>query len=157
MSAADWELTLILFLIIPRSGGDLSFRSNPSLPGRKSATTDCSSLSGIEHRWEFTVFPENATYTPRPITLLGASGIPPPLTFSSSMITFSRLSAQGSSPLISRVVVSPVSSGLNGTVVNCFEGSISTDPVATTTIQIINPHQFGKTLIFCAIIILLLC
>ena len=106
----------------------------------------CSSLSGIEHRWEFTVFPENATYAPRPITLLGvaASGIPPPLTFSSSMVTFSRLSTQGSLPLISRVVISPVSSELNGTVVNCFEGSISTDSVA-------NPHQFGKTLIFCAI------
>ena len=47
-------------------------------------------------------------------------------------------------PLISRVVVSPVSSGLNGTVVNCFEGSSSTDSVATTTIRIIDHGQFGK-------------
>ena len=98
----------------------------------------CSSSSGIEHRWEFTVFPENVTYTPRPITFLGASGIPTsPLTISTSTITFSRLSGQGSLPLVSRIVVSPVSSGLNGTVVNCFEGSTSTDSVAATTIYII--------------------
>ena len=60
------------------------------------------------------------------------------------MITFSRLSSQGSSPLVSRTVVSPVSRDLNGTVVNCFEGISSTDSVATTTIGIIDPGQFGK-------------
>ena len=120
---------MICTCMICRSGGDLSFRSGSNLPGRGSAA----------------VFPENITYTPRPVTLLGASGIPiTPLKISNSMITFSRLPAQGSLPLISRIVVSPVSSGLNGTVVNCFEGSVSTDSVATTAI---NPHQFGKTLL----------
>ena len=33
---------------------------------------------------------------------------------------------------------------MNGTVVSCFEGSSSTESVATTTIQIIDPRQFGK-------------
>ena len=29
--------------------------------------------SGIAHRWEFTVFPENMTYTTTPITSVGTS------------------------------------------------------------------------------------
>ena len=49
-----------------------------------------------------------------------------PRLVSTSMITFSRLSGQDSLPLISRIVVNPVSIGLNGTVVNCFEGISST-------------------------------
>ena len=64
-----------------------------------------------------------------------------------SVITFSRLSSQDVLPLVSRVTVNPVSSGLNGTVVNCFEGISSTDLVATTTIRIIDSQQlnYGKT------------
>ena len=100
--------------------------------------------SGTFHRWEFTGFPESMIHTTTPITSAGTSGVPPPLTFSSSMITFSRLSGQNESPLVSRVTISPVSSGLNGTVVNCFEGIESTDSVATTTIRIIDSRQFGK-------------
>ena len=105
----------------------------------------CTSTSTeMAHRWEFTVFPENVTYTTTPLTSIGR--VPQPLTIgTSAMITFSRLSDQGSSPLISRIVVSPVSRDLNGTVVNCFEGISSTDSVATTTIRIIDPGQFGKT------------
>ena len=104
----------------------------------------CTTTTGIFHRWEFTVFPENVTHTTAPITSIGTSGVPPPLTISTSLFTFSRLSGQNSSPLISRMVVSPVSGGLNGTVVNCFESASSTDSVATTTIQIIDPGRFGK-------------
>ena len=62
------------------------------------------------------------------------------------MITFSRLSAQNSSPLVSRITVSPVSSGLNGAVVKCVEGISST---ATANIRIIDAGQFtnfGKKL-----------
>ena len=104
--------------------------------------------TGIFLRWEITVFPENVTHVQTPIQSIGTSGIPPPLMISSSTITISRLSGPNSSPLISRAVVNPVSSGLNGTVVNCFEGSSSTDTVSTTTIQVIDPGpgQFGKTL-----------
>ena len=101
--------------------------------------------SGAAHRWEFTIFPENMTYPTAPIISAGTSGAPQPLTFSSSVITFLRLSGQGSSPLISRARVSSVSSDLNGAVVNCFEGISSTVSVATTTIRIIDPGQLGKT------------
>ena len=102
--------------------------------------------SGTAHRWEFIVFPENMAHTTAPVISDGTSGIPLPLTFSGSVITFSRLSGQDVLPLVSRVTVSPVSSGLNGTVVNCFEGISSTDLVATTTIRIIDSRQlnFGK-------------
>ena len=103
--------------------------------------------SGIVHRWEFTVFPENMTHTTSPVTSQGTSGVPTePLTFSSSMVTFFRLSGQNESPLVSRVGVNPVSTGLNGTVVKCFEGLSSTDSVATTTIRIIDTTNFGKKL-----------
>jgi hypothetical protein len=100
--------------------------------------------SGAVHRWEFTVLPENMIYTTVPVSSAGTSGAPPPLMISGSTITFSRLSGQGSSPLVSRTVVSPVTSGLNGTVVNCFEGISSTDSVAATRIRIIDPGQFGE-------------
>ena len=104
--------------------------------------------TGIFLRWEITVFPENVTHIQTPIQSIGTSGIPPPLMISSSTLNFSRISGPNSSPLISRMVVNPVSSGLNGTVVNCFEGSSSTDTLATTTIQVIDPGrgQFGKIL-----------
>ena len=101
--------------------------------------------SGTVHRLEFTVSSEGVTHTTVPITSEGTSGVTSRLTFSNSMITLSRLSAQDSSPLVSRSVFSPVSSGLNGTVVKCFEGISSTDSVATTIIRIIDSQQFGKT------------
>ena len=97
----------------------------------------CNTTSGIaiDHRWEFTIFPENVTHTPRPLTTTGVSGIPPPLTVSTSTITFSRLSGTNDLSLISRVTVNPVNSTLNGTVVKCVD--VDTDSVATTTIYII--------------------
>ncbi len=104
----------------------------------------CTTTSGTDHRWEFTVFPENVSYTRRPVSSTGVSGIPTtPLSIGTSMITFLRLSGQNVLPLISRIIIDPVSSTLNGTVVNCFE--LATNLVATTTIQIIDSRQFGKT------------
>ena len=103
--------------------------------------------SSTIHRWEFTVLPENISHTTTPVSSGGTSGVPQPLTFSGSMITFLRLSGQGSSPLVSRIVVSSVNRGLNGTVMNCFEGISSIDSVATTTIRTIDPGQFGKKLL----------
>ena len=106
----------------------------------------CTSL-GTVHRWEFTLFPENVSYTTTPVTSAGTSGVPQPLIFSGSVVTFFRLSASNTLPLISRTVVSPVSSGLNRTMVNCFEGISSINSVATTTIRIIDPGQLGKKLL----------
>ena len=103
--------------------------------------------SGIAHRWELTVFPENITYTTSPVTSAGTSGTPQSLRISTSMITFSRLSGPNISPLISRITINPVSNGLNGTMVNYLKVAYisSTESVATTTIRIIDPGQFGET------------
>ena len=99
--------------------------------------------SGIDHQWQFTVFPENVSYTRAPVESTGTSGIPMPLLIGTSTITFSRLSDQFDLPLISRVTISSVGRGLNGTVVSCVE--LDTNLVATTTIQFIDSQRFGKT------------
>ena len=98
--------------------------------------------TGIDHVWKFTIFPENMTHIASPVTSIGVSGIPRPLSIGTSVITFSRLSGPNVQPLISGITVSPVSSGLNGTVVSCFDDE---DSIATTTVQIIDSRQFGKT------------
>ena len=78
------------------------------------------------------------TYVQAPVTPVGPSGIPSPVRINTTVFTYnSRLSGPGSLPLISRLTINPVSRGLNGTVVNCFNGSASTEPVAATTIYII--------------------
>ena len=78
-------------------------------------------------------------------TSIGPSGEIGPIMINNSTSIFSRLSGDDSLPLISRMIVNSVTSGLNGTVVNCFEGSTSIYSVSTTTIRIIDPGQFGKS------------
>ena len=80
-------------------------------------------------------------------TSIGAGSEVRPMMINNSTFTFSRLSGSNSLPLTSRLTVNPVTSDLNGAVVNCFEGSMSTDSVARTTIRIIDPGQFGKKII----------
>ena len=103
----------------------------------------CNTTTGIDHQWKLIVLPGNVSHTAAPVSSIGASGIPMPLLIGSSTITFSRLSSQNALPLISRVTISPVGRGLNGTVVSCVE--LDTNLVATTTIRIIDSRQFGKT------------
>jgi hypothetical protein len=101
--------------------------------------------SGIIHRWEVTVMmPQTMTYALTPILSIG--GMPQLVMINNSTVTASRLTGDGSLPLMSRIVVNPVSAALKGTVVNCFEGSSSTESLATTTIRIVDPDQFGKIL-----------
>ena len=116
----------------------------------------CNTTAGIaiEHRWEFTVFPENVTHTGRPVESIGVSGIPPLLAINTSTITFSRLSGPNDLSLISRVTVNPVSIGVNGTVVKCID--IDTNSVAITTIYILGARGeywissiIGATVVLC--------
>ena len=44
---------------------------------------------------------------------------------------------------MSRMTITPVSRSLNGTIVSCFEGSSSTESVATTTIYIIGGEEYN--------------
>ena len=106
--------------------------------------------TGPELSWEFTAISESGsamTYMPAPVESAGPSGVPPSVIINTTTFTFSRLSYRDSLPLISRMTISPASSGLNGTVVNCFEGFPSTESAATT-IRIIDPGQFGKKIIY---------
>ena len=107
----------------------------------------CTSLERI-HRWEVTVMiPQTMSFALTPLSYLGPGGTSQQVTINNSTFTTSRLSSQDSLPLMTRMVVNPVNANLNGAVVNCFEGSSSLVSVATTTIRIIDPGQFGKMII----------
>ena len=55
----------------------------------------------------------------------------------STKLTFSRISSQGSSPLISRLLISAVSDHLNGTQVNCIN-SLTSETSSFTFVNISN-------------------
>ena len=57
------------------------------------------------------------------------------LVVNSTMFNFSRTSAEGSLPVMSKVVIRPMSSSLNGTVINCID--LDTSSSTATTIIII--------------------
>ena len=95
--------------------------------------------------WNVTVNSENAAdrmnYTP-----VISSSIPTNQTtkimINSTNITFSRISAQHSSPLVSRLLMNPVSNHLNGTQVICANAMASeTSSVAIINISNGNPIQ----------------
>ena len=110
----------------------------------------CNSSSPL-HTWQFTAINESGaamTYNIR-IQSSGSTGLvnPQPQTINSTiMLTFSRLSTQDDSPLISRVIINNVSEGLNGVEMRCTDAGMINS--ATTTIQIIG----GKPLLsnFCS-------
>ena len=66
--------------------------------------------------------------------------------------TFSRISTEGSEPLISMLLIDPVSDDLNGTEVNCTE--VLTSNSTSTRIQVINEsHMIGSKLIILYLVI----
>ena len=92
------------------------------------------------------MIPQTMTFTGIAVfASIGPSGAPRQVMISGSTFTASRLFGSDSLPLISRMTVNPVTSDLNGAVVNCFEGSTSINSVSATTIRIIDPGQFGKS------------
>ena len=62
-------------------------------------------------------------------------GVSPPVMVNSTTFTVSRLSAQGSSPLVSTMTIDSVSEDLNGVAVSCMD--VAASESATTTIRII--------------------
>ena len=98
--------------------------------------------------WNVTLIPENLT-TPmnfgRTIDPSDPSDQTTPIMINSTMLTYSRISAQHSIPLISKVLISTVSNHLNGTHVNCLNGFTSqTSSVAVVNITNGNPIQGEK-------------
>ena len=95
------------------------------------------SIPGEFKIWEFTVTLDNGvteTFMPD----ITSDGVASPLIMmvNSTMFTVSRLSAQDSTPLISRMTISHVSEGLNGVTVSCVD--VLPSESANTTIQIVN-------------------
>ena len=56
----------------------------------------------------------------------------------STSFTTSRISAQGQLPLVSRLLINPVTIGLNGTVVDCTDGIIATVETASAIVSVIS-------------------
>ena len=97
------------------------------------------STQGELQTWQFVAISESGVVftVTRSVSSGGSAGVDSqPLIINSTIaFTFSRLSTRDSLPLISRMTISHVSEGLNGTRVNCLD-SITSES-ATTTIHII--------------------
>ena len=93
----------------------------------------CTTTGDLE--WGFNVFRENETTLTR-ISRVVPSAAPSPggttSLINSTVFNFSKTSAEGASPVMSRLLISPVSRGLNGTVINCED--LSTADVSSTTV-----------------------
>ena len=71
------------------------------------------------------------------ISSAGSSGVDSgPITINSTTFNSSRLSGPGNLPLITRMIISPVAKGLNGSQVRCVN-ALASEQSATTTIVVI--------------------
>ena len=98
----------------------------------------CSTPS-ILHTWRLTANPESGAVInvpPRTVSSIGSTGVESGslIINSTIQISFSRLSREGSLPLISRMIISPVSEVLNGTLVNCMDTIASVSAITTILI-----------------------
>ena len=59
----------------------------------------------------------------------------------STSFTFSRISARGIMPLVSRLTIDPLTIGLNGIMINCTD--VSMMETASTTIHVLNRPNNG--------------
>ena len=71
----------------------------------------------------------------RTVSSFGPSSDIEPLSVNSTSFMFSRTSTQDSLPLMSRLLISPVTVDLNGTALNCVD--VATSERSTTSIRII--------------------
>ena len=81
------------------------------------------------------------TFT-RSISSSGVSQQMSTLMVNSTLFNVSRVSGRNESPLVSRLVIGPVSVGLNGTRVNCTERAMNNEntAVAFTTVYVLGEH-----------------
>ena len=104
------------------------------------------STTGTFLRWYTRPNIENEvtrTYT-RTLSSISVVNNVAPLMINSTTFSFSRTSIQGSLPLVSRLVISPISKILNGTEVKC-EDVIMGINSSTTTIHVIK-NNLGELL-----------
>ena len=89
--------------------------------------------SGSLLEWAFVLTPDNAVARAYTKGLTTDTKAPETLEINSTMFTFSRLSPPNSSPLISILVINPVTVSLNGTEVNCTDLETSIDSLYCRT------------------------
>jgi hypothetical protein len=90
-------------------------------------------ITGELLQWRFSVVRGNdTTATKITRTITSISSTRSPLTVNSMVFNFSRISAHDRMPVMSRLVISPVSNSLNGTVMNCED--VDTREESSTTI-----------------------
>jgi hypothetical protein len=107
--------------------------------------------------WSFFLVPEGETMARRYYRVLHSESFPAKSDIRANSITFtfSRISSQGSLPLISRIVINPVRDYLNGTEVNCTD--IITSNTTSTYIKVINESTMTSstselaTLLLCSL------
>ena len=92
--------------------------------------------TGSHLEWRFNVIRENTT-TAFEISRVIQTARPTSATMSqqvvnSTVFNFSRISAEGASPVVSRLLISPVSNGLNGTVI--YYEDLDTSNLSSSTV-----------------------
>ena len=95
-------------------------------------------VAGTFLQWSFFLFPEGETMARRFFRSLHSGSFPATsdLEVNSITFTFSRISADGSQPLVSRLLITPISDDLNGTEVNCTD--VLASNTSSTHIKVIN-------------------
>ena len=104
--------------------------------------------TGTLLQWQIrSVTNETSRIYTRTLSSLDATNQTTSLKINSSVFNFSRLSTQGTSPLLSRLVVSQVSDVLNGTEVKCED---ETTAVSSTTavIHVLLSDDIGKKILY---------
>ena len=93
---------------------------------------------------------EDHTYS-RYVSSEGEANLASSFSVNSTSFNFSRVSHENESPLVSRLLIGPVSNNLNGTKVNCTDAILNNAnfTTASTTIIVIRSckciHQFNTT------------
>ena len=93
-------------------------------------------VPGTFLEWSFFLVPEGETMARRFFRTIHLESATSDLEVNSLTFTFSIISADGSQPLVSRLLIAPVSDGLNGTEVNCTD--ILASNTSSTHIKVIN-------------------
>ena len=100
-------------------------------------------INGSFLQWSFSLIPENGAAVKRHTYVLTSlsSSNQYHLQVNSTKFTFSRVSAQNTVLLVSKLAVNTTSDGLNGSAVTCLD--VQASESMATIIQIMNPIQ-GK-------------
>ena len=142
----EFALYILMLGVLLISYGDTAGGATTISPSEKAPVCSGGQLEVIcnttwDLEWGFNVFRENATTLIR-VSRVIPSVQPSPETsqlINSTRFYFSKTSAEGASPVMSKLLINSVSRGLNGTVIYC-EDLITGDLASTTVIVMVGHH-----------------